>query len=107
MVADALNCAKTPSPSGDRGAFLLGLAARLQQMYRMMASAGVINPAPAGGTSGRHVGETCAWVSFKPKLAFNVIAHVSDWEHAETVSPSLSKWTVGGFALRVECTGAG
>ena len=28
---------------------------------------------------------TCGWVSFKPEWAFNVIAHVRDWEHAETV----------------------
>ena len=37
------------------GTFLLGLAARLQQMYRKMAPAGVIIPAPAGGTPERHV----------------------------------------------------
>ena len=36
------------------GAFLRGVAARLQQMHRTMTPAGVIIPAPAGGTSGSH-----------------------------------------------------
>ena len=71
----------------------------LQQMYRIMAPAGVIIPAPAGGTSERH-------------------AHGHSAEHEEGSertcrglgarrdgSPSLSKRTVRGFALRVECTG--
>ena len=56
------------------GAFLLGLAARLQQMYRTKAPAGVIISS-----------SSCIWVSFKPEWAFNVMAHVRDWEHAETV----------------------
>ena len=36
----------------------------LQHVYRMMASAGVIIPAPSGGTPGRH-----AHVSFEPEWA--------------------------------------
>ena len=46
-------------------------------------------------------------MSFKPEWAFNVIAHVRDWEHAETVRRHWSKWTVGGFASETECTGPG
>ena len=52
------------------------------QLHRMMAPAGVIIPALAGGTRG---GETLARVSLKPERAFNVIAHDRDREHAETV----------------------
>ena len=37
----------------------------VQHVYRMMASAGVIFPAPSGGTPGR----TCARVSFEPEWA--------------------------------------
>ena len=70
----------------------------LQQLYRMMASAGVIFPAPSGGTPGR--------VSFKPERAFNVIAHVRDLEHAETVHRRCLR-TVRGVVLQVECTGPG
>ena len=47
-----------------------------------------------------------ARVSFKPERAFNVIAHVRDWEHAETVRRRCLR-TVRGFVLHVECTGPG
>ena len=60
-------------------------------------------------SSGRDAGETCTRVSFKPGWALNVIAHVRDWEHTETVrrhSPSgqlealHSKWSA---RARVTC----
>ena len=64
------------------GVFLLGLAAR--------TAAGVQNDGSRGrhhsSFSGRDAGETCTRVSFKPERAFSVIAHVRDWEHAETVN---------------------
>ena len=53
---------------------------------------------------GRDAGDAYARVSFKPERAFNVIAHVRDWEHAETVRRRCLR-TVGGFVLEVECTG--
>ena len=74
----------------------------LQQLYRMMAPQGVIIPAPAGGTPGSHT-HVCL---LKPEWVFNVIAHVRDWEHAETVRRRCLR-TVGGFVLQVECTGPG
>ena len=63
------------------GVFLLDLAAR--------AAAAVQNDGSRGchhsSSSGRDAGETRTQMSFKPERAFNVIAHVWDWEHAETV----------------------
>ena len=94
------------------GMFLLGRAARLHQMYRMMAPAGVTFPVPSGGTPGRHAHGcllspsghraehevSCSWTEWSSAVS----AHVGDCRDG---LPSLSKWTVRGFALRVECTG--
>ena len=68
----------------------------------------------AAGTAGRHLprsygrdaGEAYARVSFKNERAFNVIAHVRDWEHAETVRRRCLQ-TVRFFVLQVDCKGPG
>ena len=60
-------------------------------------------PLPAK-TQGRNRDAVFNVVSFKPERAFKVIAHVRDWEHAETVRRRCLR-TVRGFALHAECTG--
>ena len=84
-----LSFAKAPGPSRNRGGWpwrmtyaAVGLAARC-------VCVGVQNDGFRGrhhsSSCGRDAGETLVLVSFKPARAFNVIAHVRDWEHAETV----------------------
>ena len=60
----ALTFAKAPGPFGEQRGMAMARASLvrsllvwlqvLQQLYRMMAPAGVIIPAPTGGTPGRH-----------------------------------------------------
>ena len=66
-------------------------------------------PQPLGSpakTQGRNRDAVFNVVSFKPERAFKVIAHVRDWEHAETVRRRCLR-TVRGFALHAECMGPG
>ena len=84
------------------GAFLAGLAAGTAAAVQNDGFRGRHLPS----SHGRDAGEAYARVSFKPERAFNVIAHVRDWEHAETVCRRCLR-TVGGFVLQVECTRPG
>ena len=84
----ALSFAKVPGPSGNRGRWpwrmtyaAVGLAARCVCRCTEWWSRGRHH----SSSCGRDAGETLVRVSFKPERAFNVIAHVGDWEHAETV----------------------
>ena len=84
------------------GAFLAGLAAGTAAAVQNDGFRGRHLPS----SYGRDAREAYARVSFKPERAFNVIAHVRDWEHAETVRRRCLR-TVRGFVLQVECTGQG
>ena len=96
------------------GALLAGLAARLfvRSLYSLRSLE--LPATPVGEWRRRHSlrrhkagpGPQFYSLSFKPKRAFNVIAHVRDWEHAETVRRRCLR-TVRGFALHAECTGPG
>ena len=87
VATNALNYAKAPGPSEDRGGWPWRAipwcvppcpgCTYCKQLYRKMAPAGDIIPAPPRATRED--------MSFKPERAFDVIAHVRDWEHAETV----------------------
>ena len=76
------------------GAFLAGLAATTAAAVQNDGFRGRHHPS----SYGRDAGEAYARVSFKPERAFNVIAHVRDWEHAETVRHRCLR-TVRGFVL--------
>ena len=108
VATDALNYAKAPGPSGDRGEFLWRAlrwcvppwpgCTSFRQVPVQLAV-----PGAAGHNRwGRTRVAAFNRVSFKPERAFNVIAR--DWEHAETVRRIR---TVRGFALHAECTGPG
>ena len=56
---------------------------------------------------GRDVGETYARVSFTPEWAQSSERTCRGLGACRDGSPSLSEWTVGGFALGMECTGPG
>ena len=83
VVADALNYAKAPDPFGGRGRWpWRALRWCVPPWPGCTFAADVQNK----GSRGRHhSSSSCIWVSFKPEWAFNVMAHVRDWEHAETV----------------------
>ena len=90
MATDALNLQRPLVPSGAEGngngarfvgAFLAGLASGTAPAVQNDGFRGRHLPS----SYGRDAGEAYARVSFKPERAFNVIAHVRDWEHAETV----------------------
>ena len=70
----------------------------LQQLHRTMAPAGVIIP------FGRDVGVIHMCLS-KPEWVLQRERTCRGLRACRDGSPSLSKWTVRGFALRVECTG--
>ena len=65
---------------------------------------GVSETSLPANTQGRTRDAALNVVSFKPERVFKVIAHVTDWEHAETVRRRCLR-TVGGIALHAECTG--
>ena len=99
----ALTFAKAPGPTGDRGGWpwraLRWCAPRwpgCTSFCQVPVQFAVLElPATTVGewrrrhSLRRHKAgpgpQLSTWVSFKPEWAFNVIAHVRDWEHAETV----------------------
>ena len=124
VVAGALNYAKAPDPFGGRGRWPWralrwcvppwpGCTSfrQVPVQHAVPGAAGhnrwgvAETPLPAK-TQGRTRVAVFNRVSFKPERAFNVIAHVRDWEHAETVRRRCLR-TVRGFALHAECTGPG
>ena len=97
------------------GAFLLGLAARLfvRSLYSLRS---LELPAATVGKWRRHHSlrrhkagpgsQLLTGCLLSPSGLLYVIAHVRDWEHAETVRRRCLR-TVRGFALHAECTGPG